>query len=305
MLTFLAPLPRLYQRVPPPIRGMALMALAAILNMSMAAILKGLVQELPIFEIAFLRHMFGTLILLPLLLRPGANPFRTQRFGMHCLRAAFNTAAILAYFTAISLIPLTEVTALGFTSPLFASLFAVVILGEALRRSRVVGLLLGLAGAIIILRPGIQEISAGAALALGSAFVWAAAMTCIKSLSRTDSSVTVVFYAACLQLPIAFVLTLFVWQMPTPAQLGLTFVIAIIGTLAQLSITQAFREADATVILPMDFTKLIWAGILGYFLFSELPDIWAWVGGAVVFSGVLWVGYSEARARKARRKNGD
>jgi drug/metabolite transporter (DMT)-like permease len=281
---------------------MALMMIAAILNMSMAAILKGLVKDLPVFEVAFLRHLFGTMILLPLLLRPGANPFRTQRFSLHCLRAVLNIVAILAYFTAVSLVPLAQVTALGFTSPLFASLFAVMVLGEVLRRSRVIGLLLGLAGAVIILRPGFQEISPGAMLALGSALFWAGAMTCIKSLSRTDSSVAVVFYAAVLQMPIAFVLTLFVWRTPTLTQLGLMVVIAIIGTLAQLSITQAFREADSTVVLPMDFTKLIWASLLGYFLFGELPDIWAWVGGAVVFSGVLWVGYSEARRRKKRRQ---
>lgn len=299
----IAPLLRIYQTVPPPIRGMTLMMIAAMLNMSMAAILKGLVQELPVFEVAFFRHLFGTIILLPLLLRPGANPFRTQRFSLHCLRAVLNIVAILAYFTAVSLIPLAQVTALGFTSPLFASLFAVMVLGEVLRRSRVIGLLLGLAGAVIILRPGFQEISPGAMLALGSALFWAGAMTCIKSLSRTESSVAVVFYAAVLQMPIAFALTLFVWVTPTLTQLGLMVIIAIIGTLAQLSITQAFREADSTVVLPMDFTKLIWASLLGYLLFSELPDIWAWVGGAVVFSGVLWVGYSETRDRKARQAN--
>ena len=295
----IAPLLRIYQTVPPPIRGMTLMMIAAMLNMSMAAILKGLVQELPVFEVAFFRHLFGTIILL----RPGANPFRTQRFSLHCLRAVLNIVAILAYFTAVSLIPLAQVTALGFTSPLFASLFAVMVLGEVLRRSRVIGLLLGLAGAVIILRPGFQEISPGAMLALGSALFWAGAMTCIKSLSRTESSVAVVFYAAVLQMPIAFALTLFVWVTPTLTQLGLMVIIAIIGTLAQLSITQAFRETDSTVVLPMDFTKLIWASLLGYLLFSELPDIWAWVGGAVVFSGVLWVGYSEARDRKARQAN--
>ena len=303
MSSLIAPALQLYERVPPPIRGMTLMMIAAMLNMSMAAILKGLVNELPVFEVAFFRHFFGTMILLPLLLRPGANPFRTQRFSMHCMRAVLNIVAILAYFTAVSLIPLTQVTALGFTSPLFASLFAVLILGEVMRRSRITGLLLGLAGAVIILRPGFQEISIGAMLALGSALFWAGAMTCIKSLSRTDPSVAVVFYAAFLQLPIAFVLTLFVWRTPTLAQLGLMVIIAIIGTLAQLSITQAFRQADSSVVLPMDFTKLIWASILGYFLFAELPDIWAWIGGAVVFSGVLWVGYSEARERKARREN--
>ncbi len=295
----------LRRRVPPPVLGMALMMIAAMLNMAMASILKGLVRELPVFEIAFFRHFFGTMLLLPLLLGPGGNPFRTQRLGMHGLRALFNIVAIIAYFSALGLVPLAQVTALGFTSPLFASVFAILVLREAIRAPRVVGLALGLAGALIILRPGLEEISTGSMFALGSALSWAAAMTCIKALSRTESSVAIAFYAAFLQLPIAFVLTLFVWQWPTAGQLGLLLVISVIGTLAQLSISQAFREADATVILPMDFTKLIWASLLGYMLFGEVPDPWAWIGGIVVFAGVLWVAFSESRARAQRRAGDD
>lgn len=288
------------RRVPPPVLGMGLMGFASIMNMVMASLLKDLVHELPVFEIAFFRHLFGTLMLTPLLLRPGANPFRTQHIGMHCLRAAFNIVAIIAYFSALGLIPLTQVTALGFTSPLFTSVLAVFILGEAMRTPRIVGLILGLAGALIILRPGVEEVSLGAMLALGSAASWAGAMTCIKVLSRTDSAVAIAFYAAFLQLPMAFILALFVWQWPSWDQIGLLLIIAAIGTVAQLSISQAFREADATVILPVDFTKLIWASILGYLMFSEIPDPWAWVGGTVVFAGVLWVAYNESKDRKAR-----
>jgi drug/metabolite transporter (DMT)-like permease len=219
---------------------------------------------------------------------------------MHGLRALFNSVAIIAYFTSLGLVPLAQVTALGFTSPLFASVLAVLILGEAVRTSRVVGLILGLVGAMIILRPGFEDVSAGSLYAIGSAASWAAAMTCIKALSRTDTSVTITFYAALLQLPIALVLALFVWQWPTLEQLGLLLIISVIGTLAQISLSQAFREADSTVILPMDFTKLIWASLLGYVVFAEIPDPWAWAGGVVVFSGVLWVAYREGRRRVAR-----
>ncbi len=137
------------------------------------------------------------------------------------IRALFNIVAIIAYFTSLGLVPLAQVSALGFTSPLFASVFAVLILGEAVRTPRVVGLLLGLVGAMIILLPGIENVSAGSLYAIGSAASWAAAMTCIKALSRTDTSVTITFYAALLQLPIALVLALFVWQWPTLEQLGL------------------------------------------------------------------------------------
>ena len=176
---------------------------------------------------------------------------------MHGLRALFNFVAILGYFTSLGLIPLAQITALGFTSPVFASLLAVLLLGEAVRTPRVVGLLLGFAGALIILRPGFETVSAGSLYVLGSAASWAVAMTCIKALSRTETSVAITFYAAFLQLPMALVAALFVWEWPTPGQLGLLLTISIIGTLAQISLSQAFREADSTVVLPMDFTKLV------------------------------------------------
>ncbi|MCY4548981.1 MAG: DMT family transporter [Defluviicoccus sp.] len=287
------------RRVPPPLRGMGLMMFAAMMSMTMATIAKDLVQELPVFEVVFFRQLFGTLLLAPVLFRPGVNPLRTHRIGMHGLRALFNFVAILGYFTSLGLVPLAQITALGFTSPVFASLLAVLVLGEAVRTPRMVGLLLGFAGALIILRPGFETVSAGSLYVLGSAASWAVAMTCIKALSRTETSVAITFYAAFLQLPMALVAALFVWQWPSPGQLGLLLVISAIGTLAQISLSQAFREADSTVVLPMDFTKLVWASLLGYAVFAEIPDPWAWIGGLVVFSGVLWVAYSERRRRVA------
>ena len=300
MMPFFERLSNIVRRVPSPILGMGLMMLAAMLSMAMATIAKELVRELPVFEVVFFRQFFGTLLLGSVLFKKGANPLRTHRIGMHGLRALFNIVAIMAYFTSLGLVPLAQITALGFTSPLFASVLAIFILGERVRASRVVGLFLGLVGALIILRPGIETVSAGSLYVIGSAASWAAAMTCIKALARTDSSIAITFYAAFLQLPIALVLALFVWQWPTLEHLGQLLIISVIGTLAQVSLSQAFREADSTVILPMDFTKLIWASLLGYLVFAEIPDIWAWVGGVVVFSGVLWVAYSEKKGNYIR-----
>ena len=223
------------RRVPSPVLGMGLMMFAAILSMLMSAIAKELVQELPVFEVVFFRQFFGTLLLGSFMFGRGANPLRTRRIGMHGLRALFNIVAIIAYFTSLGLVPLAQVTALGFTSPLFASVLAVLILGEAVRISRVVGLILGLVGALIILRPGFENVSAGALYAIGSAASWAAAMTCIKALSRTESSVAITFYAAFLQLPVALVLALFVWQWPTLEQLGLLLIISMIAAPMRLS----------------------------------------------------------------------
>ena len=299
MTSLAARLSTIVRRVPTPLVGMGLMMNAALLSMIMASIAKGLIQELPVYEVVFFRQFIGTLLLAPLLFRPGRNPLRTRRIGMHILRAVFNFVAIVAYFTSLGLVPFSQVVALNFTSPVFASVLAVLILGEAMRAPRIVGLILGFVGAMIILRPGFEDVSAGSLYALTSAASWATAMTCIKTLSRTDSSITITFYAAVLQLPLAFVFAWFTWQWPTLEQLGLLLIMSVIGTLAQISLSQAFREADSTVILPMDFTKLIWSSLLGYVMFAEIPDPWTWLGGIIVFSGVLWVAYSEARRRAA------
>jgi drug/metabolite transporter (DMT)-like permease len=206
---------------------------------------------------------------------------------------------MLAFFYGLSLEPLAKVVSLGLTAPLFATIGAVLFLRERMTPHRWIALGIGVAGAMIILRPGIQVVSLGALMVLISNTLWAVALVVIKVLTRTESSVTVALYSSLLQTPIAFMFAVFFWQWPTVEQLVWLAGIAIFGTISQLALTEAFRKADATLVLPADFTKVIWASLIGYFFFNQVPEIWVGVGAVVIFSAVFYNSYSDSRFSRA------
>jgi drug/metabolite transporter (DMT)-like permease len=293
----LAALNAMIVRLPPNLRGMGMMLIATFLNAVMVALVRYVSADLHVFEIAFFRNAGAAVFLAPILMRSGWEPLRTRQLRMHTLRAALNTVSMFLFFYGLTLIPLAQVTALSFATPLFATLCAVVLLRETMHRGRWTGLALGFIGALIILRPGVQPVSEGALAILVAVSVWGGALVVIKMLARTESSVTIVLYASLLQIPLSLAAASLVWVWPSPGQLALLFAIGAIGSLSQMALAQSFREADATVVLPVDFTKLIWASLIGYLAFAEIPDIWIWVGGIVVFSGVLYIAFYERGGR--------
>lgn len=295
MVTQLRRLTAFFAALPPGVRGMVFMLISTFCVVGMNVTVRQIAGQIHVFEIAFFRNLFGVLVFAPLFLKARVNPLRTSRVGLLTLRAALNIVAMFAYFTGLTMIPLAEVTALSFTSPLFATVLAVLILGEVMGVQRWVGLGVGLIGALIILRPGVAEIGLGPMLILSSTAVWAFALICIKVLSRTESSLTIAVYAALMQVPMAFIAALFVWQWPTVEQLMAMALIGAFGATAQYCIAQSFREADATLVLPVDFSKLVWASIAGYLFFGEIPDLWSWTGGFVVFAAVFFMAYRERR----------
>jgi len=257
-------------------------------------------HSMHVFEIAFFRQLIGFLFMSAVFLRGGLRPLITRRFGLHVVRSILNVIAMLAFFYGLTLEPLAKVVSLSLTAPLFATLGAVLLLGEKLTRPRLISLVVGLVGALIILRPGVQAVSLGALLVLFSNSVWAVALVVIKILSRTDSSVTIALYATLLQTPVALVFALFFWQMPTLEQLGYLVIIGIGGTFAQICLGEAFKHADATLVLPIDFTKLVWASLIGYVFFNQIPEIWIWIGACVVFCAVFYNAYQERGSKPNR-----
>lgn len=297
MATSFHNLANIFDAIPRPVRGMLLMLISAVTVVVMNVVVRQIATELHVFEIAFLRNLFGFLLFLPWLIGAKANPLRTRRIGLHIGRAGFNTVATLAYYVALILIPLTQVTALSFTAPLIATLLAVLVLRESMGARRWAGFFIGLVGALIILRPGIRDVETGQLMVLLSSTAWASALICTKILARTDTSLSIAAYSALLQVPIALVGAVFVWETPSLRQIGYLFAIGGMAGFIQLCIAQAFRDAEATLVLPMDFTKLIWASIAGYVVFSEMPDYWTWVGAVVVFIAVFYMALQERRGR--------
>jgi len=277
------------------------MMVSALGVVAMNVSIRQIADDIHPFVIAFFRHSIGICLLIPLFVRPGSNPFRTANFPLQGLRAILNVVAMLAYFLALTMEPLAKVVALTFTAPLIGTVGAILLLREKVTPSRYFALSIGFAGALIILRPWAVEISTGSLLLILSSAMWGMALVVIKVLSRTDSPATIALYASLLQLPVCLIAALFFWQWPTFEQLLVMGLIAIFGATTQLALAQAFREADATVVLPVDFTKLVFAGLAGWLFFEELPVIWIWIGGTVVFVGVFLNAWFEKRAREATK----
>lgn len=286
-------------RIPPVGRAIALMLCATLSIATMNATIRHLTSTLHPFEIAFFRNLFGLVIISSFLLHAGWAPLKTTKIGLHALRGGLNLIAMLAFFMGLALETLAKVAALSFTAPLFASLIAIFMLRERARLGRWMGMLAGFAGALVILRPGIDSISTGGLLVLASSAIWALALIDIKVLTRTDSSLTITLYAAIFQVPLSILPAAFVWQWPVGAQWAWLTLIAVAGTVSQLTLTQAFREADTTIVMPVDFTKLIWASAIGFFVFGEVPGLWTWVGGVIIFASVVYIALGERKGRMA------
>lgn len=281
-------------------RGIVLMVVATLSFSAMHTAIKYVSSTgLHPFEIAFFRNFFGLLALSPFFFRHGLAPLKTTRFGLHFGRVALNIGSMLAFFYAISITPLAEVIALSFAAPIFATFLAIVLLREVVGIARWGAILMGFAGTIVILRPGFEEITLGPILALLAAMTWGSAVIIIKSLSRTDSSVTITLYMVLLMTPLSLVPAVFVWEWPTWHQLFFLVLVGGFGTLGHLSMTQAIKLAPTNAVMPIDFVRLIWVAIIGYFIFGEVPDIFIWVGGAMIFASGLWIAHSENEIRKS------
>lgn len=275
--------------MPGAVRGALWMLGSTIAWALMAGITRHFRHEIHTFEIVFFRSLFGTMFLLPWLFRLGLAGLRTQRIGMHMLRGFLGLAAIYLLFTAIALAPLGEVAAIISTRPVIASLGAIVILRELVRGHRWAATALAFAGALIIIRPGISDVSLGVVLALLSVIVMAAVSLTVKSLARTEAPDTIVIWQMVVFTPCSLIPALFVWRTPDPWQFILLVGTGLFGTFTQRCMTRAYAAADATVVLPFEFTRLVFAALFGFVVFGEFPDIWTWIGGALIFAAILWM----------------
>jgi len=279
------------------IAGIGYMLAATVANAAMAAGIHHVSHEIHPFEIAFFRSLVGVVMLAPLFLRHGSELMSTAHFPLHMLRAAVNVIAMLTYYLSLSLIALAEVTAINFSAPLFCSLLAVIILGERLRLARLAGLVLGFAGTLIVLQPSGQTFDPNSLVALFSAMMWGASMIIIKVLSARGTSASNTLWFSVLVLPVTLIAASFVWVTPSWTEMAWLVGIGVAGTLSTFFLTEAFRHAEATVVLPFDFTKLVWASLIGAFIFAEPLRITTWLGAAIIIAAATYVTWVETRDR--------
>lgn len=289
-------------RAPSALRGILYMLIATAAFMTMQGGIRHMTAELHPFVVAFYRTSLSLVVLAPWIFRQGPGAWRSARPSVHIFRGAINTVSMLSTFVALSITPLAQVTALSFTAPLFATLGAILFLGEKVRLRRWLALVAGFLGALVILRPGFTHVGLGPLLAVFASALWAIALLIIKVQSRTDSSITIALYMGIVMSPLALVCALPYWEWPTGEQFLWLSGIAVLGTAGQVALGQSFREADTTVVLPFDFFKLIWASMIGFFAFGEIPDGWTWIGGVVIFTSTLYIAWREAKTKRDARR---
>lgn len=296
-------LSRKFAEAPGNLRGVVWMLGATLLFAAMHGAIRLATQEIHATEIAFFRSLLGLVFLSPLFIRYGLAPLRTNRFGMHLIRAVINVFNMIAFYFGLSITPLAEATALNFTAPLFTTLLATVFLGERLRLRRTTALLLGFAGALVVLRPGMAELNPGHIFVIVSALMWGGIMVMIKVMSRTDSTLTITLWMLLLMSVLSLPPALPFWTWPTATGWFWLAFIAVTGTLAQLMITQAIKEAEATSIMPIDFFRMIWATLIGYLAFSETPDPFTWLGSAMIFGSATYIAFRERKLHQEKKKS--
>ncbi len=262
------------------------------------AVLTGLIRHLsatldPI-EIVFFRNLFGLIVMLPWLMRHGLGTLSTRRPWLHALRAAIGLTAMTSWFTAIARVNLADAVALSFTTPLLATVAAVILLGEVVRARRWSAVLIGFVGAMVILRPGFHEIAPATFLVLLAASMMAVGMPMIRLLSRTDSTGAIVFYMVLFLTPASLVPALFVWRTPTPEELLWLLLLGGAATLGHLCLTRAFTVAEATQVMPFDFIRLPLIALIGYVFFDEALDAWTGVGAAIIVGSSVYIAHREA-----------
>ena len=273
----------------------ALWMLGAVVSLSAMAIGgRELSAELNTFQILFFRSLVGLAVISVLLQRAGWKQVKTQVFGLHLLRNFAHYAGQFGWFFALGVIPLSEVFAIEFTTPIWTAMLAAILLGERMNRLRIAAIVTGFAGILVILRPGIAVVSIGALAVLGAAFAYAFTYIMTKKLSATETPLAILFYMTAIQLPLGLAAALFDWVWPSSWAWPWVGVVAVTALLAHYCMARAFRLAEATVVVPLDFLRLPVIAVAGLLLYSEAIDLWVLLGALVVFVGI-WLNLESAR----------
>lgn len=281
--------------LPPVVRAAAWMAVTIVAFLGMAVAVRQLSQTLSTFEIMAFRSAVGIAVLLPLIARQ-PTVLRSEQLKLHGLRNIIHFGGQFGWMVGIALLPLAEVFALEFTTPIWVALLAALLLGERLTAPRLVTVTCGFIGVLVMLRPGLTVIQPGALVVLFAALCFAGSVIMVKLLTRRDAPLAVIFYMSLMQLPMGLLPALAVWVTPTWSDVPWLIITGIGALGAHYAMARALLVADATVIFPIDFLRLPAVALLGYALYGEALDGWVFIGAALIFGASYYGVWKEAGA---------
>ena len=264
----------------------------------MLSFLKIAQEDVNVYVAGFFRFFLGLVIILPYIIKNKDAVLKTTHLKQHFLRAILGLPAMLLYFSALVLLPIEKLTAISFVVPLIVTILAVFFLGEKIYIYRTLALILGFGGMLVIIRPGFVDISIGVYMVLFSALLWSINIIITKKISKDDSAITILAYQSIFMSLLSFFIVLFFWEMPSLKTLIYLILAAMCGTVLHLTLNHAFKLVDVSMTQPYSFLNLVFASIIGYFVFDEIPDLYTWIGALIIFTGVLIISYREMKLDK-------
>ena len=269
----------------------------------MESLIRSAQYDSNVYTIGFLRFFFGLIIIFPYLIKKKFIPYKTKNFKFYFIRGLFNLPMMILGFGALVYVPFEQFKALHFLSPIIVVLLSFIIFREKVYMYRILALVIGFIGMLIIVRPGIVDFNIGTIMILISLTFWSLIIIVSKFVSKDDSPITMVTYQYTLMTFFALPLAIYFWQMPSLQSLIFVFIGAISGTILHLSLALSYKYAELSVTQPVWFSGLIFGSAFGFFVFNETPDVWTWIGGMVVFSSVLLITYNERSKDFKKTKN--
>ena len=252
---------------------------------AMAVAARELSDTMHPFEILLFRSVVGLVIVGVLVLRAGTSVLATRRLKTHVIRNTLHFGGQFGWVYGIALLPLAEVMAIEFTTPIWTAVLAVLFLGERMNRGRVAAIVFGFLGILVILRPGVEAVQPASLIVMASAFCYATTHVTTKTLTATDAPLTILFYMMVIQLPMGLIPSMFEWTPPVLADVPWLVLVGASALIAHYCLARAFQLADATVAVPMDFLRLPLAAFVGYLFYAERFELAILAGAVLIFAG--------------------
>ena len=258
-------------------------------------------ENLHILEVVFFRNLLAFIVMIPMIKSIGLTAIKMNNSRLFFIRGFFGAIGMLAGFTCLTLIPLAQATAISFSKPIFITIGATIFLGEIIKIRRIVAIIVGFIGMLIIIQPGLESMSLGVTLAIIAAIAHSLNSKIKKKLTLTETPQAIVIWMVIILIPITLFPAIVVWEWPNIETWCYLWGIAILGTLAHLSLTKSYAMAEITSLQPIEFIKLPLMAFLGWVIFYETPGIWTWVGGLMIFISTIYISHREIKVLSSLR----
>lgn len=277
----------LWQRLPANARGAIWILAGCLVWACNDALVKAVGRDIHPLQIAFIRYSVGIVCLSPIILRLGTAGLKTTRPGFHAGRIVIAMAGqLLAYYAIINMV-LADVTALNFTRPLFVTLLAAILLGEAVSTKRWAATMVGFMGMLIMVRPGHSAFDPVSLAAIGSAFLFSVSLVMVRIVAPTEPPARILIYYHIGAAVICAVPAMLLWHQPTALQWGLLVAIGVMTTIGMWCFVSGYSVGESSIVGPIEYTRLIFATAIGFVVFAELPGAWAVSGALIIVAAAL------------------